>query len=171
MGTLVVVKPAQEVIDIANDPISIRLKEIPFFHPIFLNKEKLAWTKEGERARQQIDPSPLLNTALLYQTRVRSETSSIVKRQNELTKQIKGVDRSIGLMVKSYTDRQRKAAKQAERFSKLNEFAHLLAKCQAILNACKHTSQLLNQMLPEEEQLEPFSWAEDKELAPLKPTS
>ena len=167
MGTLVVVKPALEKIDIEKDPISIRLKGIPFFNPIFLNREKLAWTKEGERARSRIDPSPLLNTGLLCQTHVLRGASQVSKKQNEITKQIKVVDRSIGLMIKSYTDRQRKAAKHAEKFNKINDFAHLLAKCQAIMNDCKRTTLILNEMLPYDDRLEPFVWAEDQELTQL----
>jgi len=166
-GTLVVVKPALQKIDIENDPISVRLKSVPSFNPIFMNKDKLAWTKEGERARQKIDPSPVLNIGLLFQTHVRREATLISRKQNELSCQIKTVDKSIGVMIKAYMDRQKKSAYHAVQFNKINDFAHLLAKCQAILNDCKRTSLILNEMLPEDDRLEPFVWAEDQELTEI----
>jgi len=157
----VVVKEA-EVVDLTKDPTLLRLTAIPFFNPIILNRDKLTWSREGETIRQQLDSRSCSRIGSLVQSHLRMEATCIAKAQNQLTFQIKQVDQMQKQMIKAYTDRQKAFAKHAESLRKLNDFAHALGKCQAVLNDCLKTARLLNGLLPEAEKLEQFVWVEEE---------
>lgn len=171
-GTLVVVKQAAHpIVDITKDPIQIRLNSIPSFDPIFLRKDKLAWSKEGEAARQRLDSESLVYIGQLIQAHFQKEAIIISKQQNNITKQIKVLDESVKHTFRGYTERQKAFAKHAESMNRIRDFAHLLAKVQAVLNDCRQKVELLNDMLPETEKLElPSLWADTQTISDTQKT-
>jgi len=169
MGSLVVVNPGKQInTDVEQDQMYIRLQQIPDFIPIIYNKDKISWSKEGDEIRSRLDPTPFLNIGLSFLNEIQEQARSVCTRQNELTRQIKDVDRMSDKLVKSFMERQRKFAKHAEHINKVNDLSRSLTKCQSVLNDCRHTIQMLNELLPQDERLEPFSWSEDIELVEFK---
>lgn len=68
------------------------------------------------------------------------------------------VDSDITKMVATTTEKQKKFAKYAEKFSKVNELSHQLNRCHMLLNQIIESMETLNNQLDVNDRLEPFVW-------------
>jgi len=130
---------------------------IPPFAPIIRGSLKVPWTKDSE-ITEKLDPNPLIRIAFFYEERMTLHAKSVEREQAALVESITEVEGTIRTVMKSYGDRQRKFAKYVERLNKVVDLSNGLTKCHQTLNQALESIEVLNNLLPTEERLEPFVW-------------
>ena len=68
------------------------------------------------------------------------------------------VDTGVNRLMGSFTERQKRFAKLAEKLSRVHEVSAQLNRCHSLLNMALESMETINNSLPLEERLEPFVW-------------
>jgi len=142
------------------DPDLVRLKEIPSFLPIMrasLTASGAAMVKDPD-ILERLDYRGLYALAQRYQNHLRFASGVVSTEQAELCKKVREVDEKIGQVTSEMTDRQRKFNKHVDKIKGVGEMTKVLNKCHMLLNENIEQIEVLNNMLPVEERLEPFVW-------------
>ena len=157
--TLVVVnKP--EVGQQQLDPELARLKDIPSFLPIMrasLTSSGTAMIKDPD-ILERLDYRGLYALCQRYQNHLRFAAGVVSTEQAELCKRVRDVDEKIEKVTTVMSDRQKKYNKHADKIKDVNEMSKILNKCHVLLNENIEQIEVLNNMLPREDRLEPFVW-------------
>lgn len=132
-------------------------QEIPPFAPVIRGSLKGPWTADPEIA-EKIDTSSLARISFLFEKRLVEHAGAIDKRQTHLCQMIEKTESNISSIMHSYNDLQKKFAKCAEKLNKINDLAKTVTKCHCTLNEALESIELLNNLLPSDERLEPFVW-------------
>ena len=143
--------------DAAEDPELRRLKELPSFLPI------MRATLSGHGAKdpdilERLDYRGLLSLVRLYDAHLRLGASTTAGKQAEIVRGVKECDQKICKVVQVMAERHKQYTQNAERLSRVNEMSKCLSKCHILLNENIEQLETLNNMLPQEDRLEPFVW-------------
>ena len=147
--------------ELENDPELARLNEIPAFLPIMrasLSASGTSMVKDPD-ILERLDCRGILSLCQRYENHLRFVGSIISTDQAEICKRIRGVDDRILKVTSVLTERQKQCQKQTEKIKKgPAEMSKILSRCHMLLNENIEQLEILNNMLPVEERLEPFVW-------------
>ena len=163
--TLVVVNRGsglnEEAEELENDPELIRINEIPAFLPIMrasLSASGNAMAKDPD-ILERLDCRGILALCQRYENHLRFVGGVVSTEQAEICKRIRGVDDRISRVASVLNERQKRFQKQTERLKNgPSEMTKILSRCHMLLNENIEQMEVLNNMLPVEDRLEPFVW-------------
>ena len=147
--------------ELENDTELARLNEIPAFLPIMrasLTASGSSMVKDPDFL-ERLDCRGILALCQRYENHLRFVSGIVSTDQAEICKRIRGVDGRITRVTSVLTERQKRCQKQTERLKNgPNEMSKILSRCHMLLNENIEQLEVLNNMLPVEERLEPFVW-------------
>ncbi len=141
----------------SDDPELARLREIPSFLPIMRASLSGSGAKDPD-ILERLDFRGLLSMAERYETFLRKNASAVSTQQAELSRSVREVDQQVGQVTQVLADRQKQFAKYQQKLSRVGEISKCLSKCHLLLNENIEQMEVLNNMLPQDERLEPFVW-------------
>lgn len=151
----------EQVEELENDPELVRLNEIPAFLPIMrasLTASGSSMVKDPD-ILERLDCRGILALCQRYENHLRFVSGVVSTDQAEICKRIRGVDDRINRVASVLTERQKRCQKQTDRLKKgPAEMSKILSRCHMLLNENIEQLEILNNMLPVEERLEPFVW-------------
>lgn len=151
----------EEAEELENDPELVRLNEIPSFLPIMrasLSASGSSMAKDPD-ILERLDCRGILALCQRYENHLRFVSGVVSTDQAEICKKIRGVDDRISKVTSVLTDRQKRCQKQTEQLKKgPAEMSKTLSRCHMLLNENIEQLEVLNNMLPVEDRLEPFVW-------------
>ena len=100
--------------------------------------------------------SPAL--AQRYQHHLRFVAGVVSTEQAEICRKVRDVDDKISATAAQMVERQRDLNKHAEKIKSVAEMNKILNRCHLLLNENIEQIEVLNDMLPVEDRLEPFVW-------------
>ncbi len=157
-GTLVVLnRGSQEVKD---DPELTRLRDIPSFLPIMrasLRGGGAATAKDPD-ILERLDYRGLLGLTARYETYLHRCAIVVSTEQADINRHIRETDTHVSEVTQALADRQKQYARYSERLGKVQEISRCLNRCHMLLNKNIEEMEVLNNMLPPEERLDPFVW-------------
>uniref|UniRef100_A0A0A9Y6F5 BLOC-1-related complex subunit 5 n=1 Tax=Lygus hesperus TaxID=30085 RepID=A0A0A9Y6F5_LYGHE len=157
-NSVVVVKPALKEEGAEKDPDIIRLQKIPMFLPIMRGTLNLPAPRDPE-ILERLDPNALYKLCLRCEKHLHECATLVAGDQHLLALQIKEIDSAVAKLHSDLTERQKAFAKHADNLAKINDITNMITKCHAMLDTSLEAVDKLNNLLPEEERLEPFVWA------------
>ncbi len=140
-----------------------RLGDIPTFLPVMraslsVGKNSSAVAKDPD-ILEKLDPRGFLAICQRYQSHLRHAAGVVSTDQAEICKRIRVVDEDIVKVSSALSERQKNYAKHADKLkSGVKDMSKALSKCHLLLNENLEQLEVLNNMLPKEERLEPFVW-------------
>ena len=147
--------------ELENDPELVRLNEIPSFLPIMrasLSASGASMAKDPD-ILERLDCRGILALCQRYENHLRFVGGIVSTDQAEICKRIRGVDDRIVRVTSVLSERQKRCQKQTEKLKKgPAEMSKILSRCHMLLNENIEQLEILNNMLPVEERLEPFVW-------------
>ncbi len=164
-NTLVVVSkgaPQRGDSAVQSDAELTRLARIPTFLPVM--RASLSVSKGSSVAKdpdilEKLDPRGMMAITQRYQTHLKHCAGIVSTDQAELCKRIRDIDEDITKVTETMTERQKKFAQHSEKLkSSVKEMSKSLSKCHMLLNENLEQLEILNNMLPKEDRLEPFVW-------------
>ncbi|XP_033627443.1 BLOC-1-related complex subunit 5-like [Asterias rubens] len=132
-----------------------KMRDIPTFMPLIRGAPSLTSMEEAN-AMDKLDHRQLLLLCLRYQQHLKQCSEAVSFDQNVITNRIKEVDTEANVMTNLLFERQRRYAKLAEQIQKINEMSFTLQKVTKNVNQLIPLMDRLNNVLPDEERLEPF---------------
>ena len=154
------VENAQEVLQ--TDPELLRLNEIPSFLPIMraslTTSSGTSMIKDPD-ILERLDSRGFLALCQRYENHLRFMGSIVSTDQAEICKRVREVDQRISKVALVLSERQKRCQKQTDALKKgPAEMSRALSRCHMLLNENIEQLEVLNNMLPLEERLEPFVW-------------
>lgn len=155
---IVVVKEGSQPEEtLETDPDLCRLQTIPTFMPIMRGALNIPTMRDPD-VLDKLDYKGVLGVCLRYQEHLKHCAEAVATEQNALATRIREIDFAIGTLTSMLTERQKRYAKYAEKFSKVQEISKTLSRCHITLKQTIESMETLNALLPPGEQLEPFVW-------------
>lgn len=162
-NTLVVVNK-DTVKPISQDDSELqRLSRIPTFLPVMraslsVNKSSAVVAKDPD-ILEKLDPRGLMAITQRYQTHLKHCAGVVSTEQAEICKKIRNIDDNVITVTNHLADQQKRFSHQAEDMKKsVKEMSKALTKCHLLLNENLEQLEIINNMLPPEDRLEPFVW-------------
>lgn len=152
---IVVKEGVTNVETLETDPDYIKLRANPTFLPIMRGALNIPTVQDPE-VLDKLDHQVILRLCQRYQEHLRLCSEVVSSEQNAITQRMREIDFAITTLTNMLTERQKKFVKYAEQFGKVQEISSNLQKCQAGLKDVIKNMEMLNNMLPPEERLEPF---------------
>ncbi len=161
-STMVVLNRGSQMFseEMENDPDLNRLRDIPSFLPIMrasLRGGGAATAKDPD-ILERLDYRGLLGLTSRYEAYLHRCAVVVSTEQAEINRHIREADTHVSQVTQALADRQKQYARYSERLSKVQEMSRCLARCHLLLNENIEQMEVLNNMLPPEERLEPFVW-------------
>ncbi|ODM91957.1 Loss of heterozygosity 12 chromosomal region 1 protein [Orchesella cincta] len=170
-STMVIVNQAQDnPKGVTDDPLMKKLEELHFFYPLMHDVEKRSglFGTHNRKAladiQSKIQPLPALKLVRIYESRLKTHAETVSLKQATISCSVMETDIMIASLLKLYQERAKITAKNVDRLTKLDDLKRNMNKCQESFNECLAIISLLNDMLPETERLEPFTFTDDEAL-------
>lgn len=158
---IVVVADGQTIIK-DPDPELTRLGTIPAFYPIMRGSLNVPTSSRDLDLLDKLDHRNLLLLCLRYQEHLKQLGEAVAFDQNALCIRIKKIDCTIQMLMNLMSDKQKKYAKYAEQFQRASETVLVLKRIKDSVDNIIPKMERLNNMLPQEERLEPFQIKETR---------
>lgn len=155
MHSIVVVKAAQADPTADKDPDLVRLQSIPMFLPIMRGTLNLPPGVRDPEVLERLDPVGLFNLCARYQHHLNTNAQIVAAEQAALCA---SMETDIAKVLNLAVERQKRFARFAEQLNKVHELSRQLTRCHSQLNQTLESFEMLNNLLPVEERLEPFVW-------------
>jgi hypothetical protein len=108
---------------------------------------------------EKLDPRGLLAICQRYQSHLKHCAGVVSTDQAEICKRVRETDEATSKVTSSLVERQKVYAKHSEKLKTgVKDISKVLAKCHMLLNENLEQLEILNNMLPKEDRLEPFVW-------------
>ena len=108
---------------------------------------------------EKLDPRGFLAISQRYQSHLRHAAGVVSTDQAEICKKIRDIDGEIVKVSAALCERQKSYSKHADKLKTgVKDMNKALAKCHLLLNENLEQLEVLNNMLPKDERLEPFVW-------------
>lgn len=162
-NTLVVVNkiPPQRG-EIQPDSELVRLAKIPTFLPVMrasLSVKKGSSVAKDPDILEKLDPRGFMAITQRYQSHLKHCAGVVSTDQAEICKKIRDIDEEVAQVTGTLTEKQKTYSQHAEKLkSNIKEMSKSLSKCHMLLNENLEQLEVLNNMLPKEDRLEPFVW-------------
>ncbi|CAH1779286.1 unnamed protein product [Owenia fusiformis] len=138
------------------DPELLKLDAIPVFLPLMRGSLNIPNMRDPE-VLDKLDYRQVLEMCLRYQEHLRQSSEAVAFDQNALCVRIKEIDYITHSLMTSIVERQKKFAKYAEQIQKIGEINIVLNKVKMNVEQTTALMERLNNVLPPEDKLEPFS--------------
>ena len=92
------------------------------------------------------------------QTHFNTCANIVAENQKDINSKIKEIDRITAEQLNKLKEKQRTSATQSETFAKVRNISQTLARCNQLLNENIESLEILNNLLPIDQRLEPFVW-------------
>jgi len=155
--------PNNEVENISkNDAELIRLSKIPNFLPVM--RASLSVSKGSSVAKdpdilEKLDPRGMMAICQRYQTHLKHCAGVVSTDQAEICKRIRDIDDETAKVTQNLSGKQRQCSQHAEKLkNSVKDMSKALTKCHLLLNENLEQLEVLNNMLPPDDRLEPFVW-------------
>ncbi|XP_012271706.1 BLOC-1-related complex subunit 5 [Orussus abietinus] len=152
---IVVVKPAVLDPTADRDPDLMKLQSIPMFLPIMRGTLNLPPGVRDPEVLERLDPIGLFNLCARYQHHLNTNAQMVASEQSTLCT---NVDAEVNKLLSLANDRLKRVARFSEQLNKVHELGRQLSKCHKQLNQTLESLEMLNNLLPVEDRLEPFVW-------------
>jgi len=139
------------------DPELTKLTTIPVFYPILKGSLNLSTGSRDMDVLDKIDYKQVLHLCIRYQDHLRQLSEAVAFDQNALCIRIKEMDHTIHVLSAALIERQKKYSKYVEQFGRVTETLTTLKKINKSMDEIVPKMDMLNRLLPESEQLEPFT--------------
>lgn len=144
--------------NLKDDEDLARLARIPSFLPIMrASLSGNAQVKDPD-ILERLDYRGLLSLCLRYENHLRFCGATVSTEQAELNKRLRDIDRDVAEVAVRMEERHRRLAKYSEKLSRVRDMSKCLSKCHILLNENIEQMEVLNNMLPPDDRLEPFVW-------------
>lgn len=153
--SIVVVKSAQTDPAADKDPDLMRLQNIPMFLPIMRGTLNLPPGVRDPEVLERLDPIGLFNLCARYQHHLNTNAQTVGAEQATLCANI---ETDLAKVLSLAMDRQKRFARFTEQLNKVHELSRQLTRCHSQLNQTLESLEMLNNLLPVEDRLEPFVW-------------
>lgn len=156
LHNIVVVKPAVTNQTADKDPDLQKLQNIPMFLPIMRGTLNIPPGVRDPEVLERLDPLGLFNLCARYQHHLNNNAQMIASEQ--LTLCNIGLDSEVNKLVMLADEKTKKFNKLADQLGKVHELSRQLNRCHLQLNQTLESLEMLNNMLPVKDRLEPFVW-------------
>ncbi|XP_032236600.2 BLOC-1-related complex subunit 5 [Nematostella vectensis] len=154
---VVVSQKSQELTSQTLDPDLETLKYIPLVRPILNASVQVTPARELERL-EKFDLRPALKLCSRYEDHLRQCSEAVAFDQDMLASRIKEVDVNSTAVLSAVNDRHRKLVHVIAHLKKVEEMSFTLRRIDASMKKIVPLIDRLNNILPEEERLDPFSF-------------
>lgn len=134
-----------------------KLQSLQYCKPVLRVPVQAATPKEFE-SLERFDLAPLLKLCTRYEDHLRQCAEAVTFDQDMLSSRIKEVDVNCASVMSSVSDRYRSLVHVAAHLRKVNELSWTLKRIDANIKRIVPTMDRLNNLLPEEDRLEPFTF-------------
>ncbi len=144
----------------SSDPELSRLADIPSFLPIM----RASLSSGGGAGKadpdilERLDFRGLLSLCQRTENHLRLCAATVSTEQAEIGRRLRETDARVSAATQALADRQRSQARLVERLARVDEMSKSVARCHMLLNENIEQIEALNNMLPQEDRLEPFVW-------------
>jgi len=156
----VVHEPIEEEPNIEMDATILRLNQIPMAFKILDESAGVGLFRRRSThspgLTRPLNSKPLLRIGTLYSEHIKQRTLEVTKAQSEISKRIKETNSEIAKLLKTFLRHQSHFAYCAKKLEDVNLISKTLSKCQGTLDSVIQSVQALNEMLPDDEKLEPL---------------
>ena len=144
------------------DPDLARLSRIPTFLPVM--RASLSVSRGSSVAKdpdilEKLDPRGFLAICQRYQSHLKHCAGVVSTDQAAICKQIRDIDQKVLQVTENLSEKQKLHSNHAEELKQsVKQISKSLTKCHLLLNENLEQLEILNNMLPPSERLEPFVW-------------
>lgn len=131
-----------------------KLKYVPLFYPILKESVDI----REDQALFQISPEHVIKLSDLLRHHLNTCAFNVTKDQEAITIEIKNLHLVIDTLIQGFVEKQKKYAKYCEQFKVVHDLSNSLKKVQRTMDEILPMMKEINECLPENEQLEEFSF-------------
>jgi hypothetical protein len=131
-----------------------KLKYVPLFYPILKSSIDI----REDQPLFQISPDHVIKLSQIFQNHLNTAAFNVTKDQEAVSIEIKNLNIVIETLILSFIEKQKKYAKYCEQFKVVQDLSTSLKRIQRTMDEILPLMHDLNEILPENERLEEFSF-------------
>ena len=157
VGDIVVVKSGKSTTkgeQIIKDPDLVKLNNITTFYPLM--KVPLNGNVATDEITNRLDSRPVRSVCARYEMHLRMCAEAVVFDQNAITRQLKELDNHSAMVLRGISERHKKLQGQMNLISTVEDVKRSIDRVEMTLQKIIPLMESLNEMLPEQDRMEPF---------------
>jgi len=174
-GKIIVVRAGSEhqrssVGDPTNDEDLKRLQEIPQFLPILRSALNQSGLRDPADIYTKFSYKPIFRLCQRMQDHLVITSETVAAEQNALGTRIREIDYAVSTLTNKAADRKKHDERACSEITKVRELSSQLKKISAMLQELMPTIAMINDQLPVDDRLAPFTVAEYIPESPMMTT-